>query len=247
MGKSHGWKQYPRHVANAWDSFIDWRRRKRGERSFFIQHLRRMNAVNVLDVACGTGYDSIRLAKEGFEVTSLDASPHMLERAKYNAAKERVILRCVRADWKKLDSCFKPASFHAVIFLGNSFTHLFDRPDRESVLSSIHRLLKTRGMLIIDHRNYDMILDTGYKSKHKFVYCGENFEVIPVVRRDDLIRFSYFGKKHHWFLDIYPIRTNEMLELLANAGFSKIETFGDFERPFAKYGADFIQHVAIKK
>ena len=55
--------------------------------------------------------------------------------------------------------------FDAVICLGNSFAHL---PDFEGnlakqklAISNFMHMLKPGGILLIDHRNYDSILDKG--------------------------------------------------------------------------------------
>ena len=245
-GKAEGWRQYPSAVAGEWDAFIDWKARGRGEGDFFVRQLRRFKCRRVLDAACGTGYDSIRLLRQGFDVVSLDGSRQMLEAAGRNARSEGVALKAVHSDWREMGDAFSSGSFDAVLMLGNSLTHLFERRDRELVLGKIHGLLRPRGILLLDQRNYDMILDIGYKSKHNYVYCGENFEVVPVVRTEELVRLGYFGKKAKWFFDLFPIRLAEIAANIRNSGFRRVETYGDFQRPFGKYDADFLQHVAVK-
>ena len=55
--------------------------------------------------------------------------------------------------------------FDALICLGNSFAHLpdFDRlqSSHKKAMKNFANLLKPGGFMIIDHRNYDAILDTG--------------------------------------------------------------------------------------
>lgn len=50
-------------------------------RKFLVNLLRDKGCKRILDVACGTGIDSILLIEEGFEVVSVDASDKMLKYA----------------------------------------------------------------------------------------------------------------------------------------------------------------------
>ncbi len=242
-----GWKQYPSKTAGIWDEFISWERRRKGEGNFFVDMLRRYNARTVLDIACGTGYDSIRLVKEGFGVKSCDGSREMIAKAKENAIKQGAKLDLMQCDWRDLVNRFRDEKFDAVICLGNSFTHLFSRKERESVMNQLYFLLKKGGILIIDQRNYDYLLSHGYKSKHKHVYCGKTIDVALMHKESNLITFRYTKRGNGYFeLDLYPITISEMKELIKQTGFESIMTYGDFEGKFDPDNTDFIQHVAVK-
>ena len=243
---SKGWKQYPKKTVELWDEFISWEKRKSGEGKFFINILKKYNVNKVLDIACGTGYDSIRLIKEGFIVKSCDGSQEMIKKALQNADKEGVKLDIYYCDWRSLINKFNE-KFDAIICLGNSFTHLFLEKDRIAVLNQIYYLLNHGGILIIDQRNYDYILSKGYKSKHKYVYCGETIDVDLIKKENSLVRFKYTKKDNGSFtLDLYPIKVKEMKNLLEKVGFSNIKTYGDFKEKFDINNTDFIQHISIK-
>lgn len=55
--------------------------------------------------------------------------------------------------------------FDAVICLGNSFAHLMDataeQREHKRAIKNFEKCLKPGGILLIDHRNYDNILETG--------------------------------------------------------------------------------------
>jgi len=242
-----GWVQYPYDVVNIWDDFINWEKRKKGEGSFFVDILKKYKVKKVLDIACGTGYDSIKLIKAGFQVKCSDGSKEMIKKAKENFQKENIELNAVQSDWKNLIDKFRDEKFDAIICLGNSFTHLFYEKDKKSVLNQIYFLLNKGGVLIIDQRNYDYILSKGYKSKHKYVYCGETINVDLLYKSNSLIKFKYTKKGNGFFiLELYPIRVNEIRKLIKGAGFKKIEIFGDFEKNYDSDNTDFIQHIAVK-
>uniref|UniRef100_A0A8C4J0B0 Glycine N-methyltransferase n=1 Tax=Dromaius novaehollandiae TaxID=8790 RepID=A0A8C4J0B0_DRONO len=69
-------------AARVWQLYIgDTRSRTAEYRSWLVALLRQHRCRSVLDVACGTGVDSIMLLEEGFLVTSVDASDKMLKYA----------------------------------------------------------------------------------------------------------------------------------------------------------------------
>ena len=64
--------------------------------------------------------------------------------------------------------------FDAIICMGNSFAHLpdfsGDQHDQRSAISNFHSLLKPGGILVIDHRNYDYILEYGKAPTNNIYY-----------------------------------------------------------------------------
>lgn len=69
-------------AAKVWEVFIgDKKERKQHYKDFLVGLLRQRGCQRILDVACGTGVDSIMLLEENFEVVSVDASDKMLKHA----------------------------------------------------------------------------------------------------------------------------------------------------------------------
>lgn len=242
-----GWKQYSKRIVEIWDDFVSWEKRSQGEGNFFINKLKENNVKTVLDVACGTGYDSMKLIQAGFKVKSCDGSNEMIKRALINAKKENINLDIVQCDWRNLVDKFKNEKFDAIVFLGNSFTHLFSEKDRKSVMNQLYFLLNKGGILIIDHRNYDYLLSRGYKSKHKYVYCGETINVDLVQKDDNIVKLKYRKRKDGFFiLEMYPLKFDYMVKLMKEAGFNEIESYGDFSRNYDSNNTDFFQHISKK-
>jgi SAM-dependent methyltransferase len=157
--------EYVHSFVRKWDELINWDARSSSEGDFFINLLKERGVKRILDVATGTGFHSIRLLKAGFEVVSADGSPEMLAQAFENAKKAGFIMRTIQADWRWLARDIHN-KFDAVICLGNSLTHLFSEQDRRKALAEFYAVLKHDGVLILDQRNYDRILDHGFSSKH---------------------------------------------------------------------------------
>ncbi len=241
-------EEYTPDFVSRWDDLIGWAGRERGEAGFFHRLLNAYGVETVLDAACGTGFHSIVLARDGFDVWACDGAATMVARTQANAAKAGVTLvDQLVSDWRELPSRFGEDRFDALICLGNAFTHLFDHEARRDVLAAMHAVIKPGGLIVIDHRNYDRILDHGYTSKHQYYYTGDGVDVNPLIISRTLVKFRYNfpnGEQHH--LQLYPLRQNYVTHLLEDAGFVDVTRYGDFMRPYEHYNVDFIQQVAFK-
>ncbi|MCX2734315.1 methyltransferase domain-containing protein [Saccharopolyspora sp. NFXS83] len=243
----HYTHEYVGGFVDKWDDLIDWKKRYESEGRFFIDQLKARGVESVLDVATGTGFHSVRLLEEGFETVSADGSPQMLAQAFRNGLTYGGhILRVVHADWRWLNRDVH-GEYDAIICLGNSFTHLFSERDRRKALAEFYAMLKHDGVLIIDQRNYDAILDDGFSSKHTYYYAGEDVSAEPDHVDEGLARFKYtFPDKSEFFLNMYPLRKNYVRRLLREVGFQRIDTYGDFQETYADQDPDFYIHVAEK-
>src|ERR687894_306139 len=239
--------EYVTSFVEKWDELIDWRRRAESEGSFFVDQLKARGVREVLDVATGTGYHSVRLLEAGFDVVSADGSPQMLAKAFENGRTfGGYILRVVEADWRWLNRDVH-GTYDAIVCLGNSFTHLFSERDRRKTLAEFYAMLKHDGVLIIDQRNYDAILDDGFSSKHAYYYCGEEIKVEPEHIDDGLARFRYtFPDESVYHLNMFPLRKDYTRRLLREVGFQRIETYGDFQSTYSDGDPDFFVHIAEK-
>jgi len=242
----HYREEYIESFVDKWDELIDWDSRAASEGDFFIRFLREHGARRILDVATGTGFHSVRLMEAGFDVVSADGSAEMLAKAFQNGRRRGHILRTVLSDWRQLNRDIH-GRYDAVICLGNSFTHLFNEHDRRKALAEFYSALNHDGVLILDQRNYDAILDHGYSSKHTFYYCGNNISVYPEHVDPGLTRFRYgFPDKSVYHLNMFPLRKPYVRRLMREVGFQEIRTYGDFQETYREHEPDFFVHCASK-
>jgi sarcosine/dimethylglycine N-methyltransferase len=243
----HYTHEYVGGFVDKWDDLIDWKKRAESEGKFFVEQLKKRGVKSVLDAAAGTGFHSVRLLEEGFETVTADGSPQMLAQAFQNGLDYGgYVLRVVHADWRWLNRDVH-GEYDAIICLGNSFTHLFSERDRRKALAEFYAMLKHDGVLILDQRNYDSILDNGFSSKHTYYYAGEDVSAEPDYVDEGLARFKYtFPDKSEFFLNMYPLRKNYMRRLMREVGFQSIETYGDFQETYGDEEPDFFIHVAEK-
>ena len=238
--------EYVQSFVEKWDELIDWDARAESEGEFFIEALRARGAKKVLDVATGTGFHSVRLREAGFEVVSADGSAEMLAMAFENGRRRGHVLRTVLADWRWLNRDVH-GKFDAVICLGNSFTHLFSGRDRRKALAEFYAALRHDGVLMLDQRNYDMILDDGFKSKHQFYYCGDNVRAEPEHCDEGLARFRYnFPDGSEYHLNMFPLRKDYVTRLMHEVGFQNVTTAADFQETYRQNDPDFYVHIAEK-
>ena len=240
-------QEYVHSFVEKWDALIDWDRRAKSEGRFFIEQLRARGARRVLDVATGTGFHSVQLMQAGFEVTSVDGNANMLAKAFDNARRRSYILRTIHADWRWLTRHVHE-KYDAIICLGNSFTHLFSERDRRRALAEFYAVLRHDGFLLLDQRNYDAILDRGFRSKHAYYYCGQDIQAEPEHVDPGLARFRYaFPDGSTYHLNMFPLRKAYLRRLAMDVGFQQVTTFGDFQETFREPEPDFFVHVAEKR
>ncbi|ALC46391.1 CG6188 [Drosophila busckii] len=257
-------------AAKVWEIFIgDKNSRTDNYRNFLVDLLRQKGCKRVLDVACGTGVDSIMLLEEGFDVTSVDASDKMLKYAlkeRWQRRKEAAFDKWTieEANWLTLYDDIQEHigdGFDAVICLGNSFAHLMDASgeqlEHKQAIKNFEKCLKPGGMLLIDHRNYDNILETGstpaksiyYNTSHTadiktsvLFYCGKP----SLVSMDYQIEGNKLSSEFR--LSYYPHGLKRFTEILSEifGAQAKHKLFGDFKDMNVVQNPAFYIHLIEK-
>jgi ubiquinone/menaquinone biosynthesis C-methylase UbiE len=107
----------------------------------FVDRLGLKPGMKVLDVACGTGNQSLPAARKGAEVTGLDIATNLLEQARTRAAAEGLKINFIEGDAEELP--FADATFDVVYSM---FGAMFaPRPDR--VAAELKRVCKPGGLI----------------------------------------------------------------------------------------------------
>lgn len=245
---------YSRQFIEDWADLIDWKRRRKGEGGFLRKVLESHSCRKVFNSCLGDGCDSIYLLKEGYDVLSNDLSVAFIRKAQENARRHSVKLAVTGHDWRELERHFPEGAFDAVLCLGNSLTHLFRHKDQLATLRNFRHILRRGGILLIDERNYQYILDKrkeilegNFKYSYKYVYCGKKVIGYPVKISPRKVVFEYLnkgnGNTHH--LELYPFRRGELPGLLKEAGFSEVTQYSDYKKGFNSR-ADFYTYVCVK-
>jgi SAM-dependent methyltransferase len=101
---------------------------------------------HILDIACGNGLTSRRLAALGAHVTAFDFSANLIERAKARSANLQSLIsyHVLDATNEQALLSLRPASFDAAL----SNMALFDMADLEPLFRSLPKLLKPNGTFV---------------------------------------------------------------------------------------------------
>jgi SAM-dependent methyltransferase len=110
--------------------------------------------MRILDLACGFGRHTNRLAALGHTVTGVDLMPGFLDIARQQAVEMGVQVDYRQGDMRRLDF---PQAFDRVLLLFASFGY-FEDAENVQVLEAIARALKPGGLLCFDIPNRDTVL-----------------------------------------------------------------------------------------
>ncbi len=107
----------------------------------FVTRLNLKPGMKVLDVACGTGNQSIPAARTGAQVIGLDIAPNLLEQAGQRAQSENLKIEFIEGDAEKLP--YPAGQFEVVLSM---FGAMF-APRPEVVASELKRVCRPGGLI----------------------------------------------------------------------------------------------------
>lgn len=136
-----------------WTRFMTWQADKIGRRIAPSDR-----PIRIVDCAAGIGTNAIPLADAGHDVLALDTSVRSIERARSEAVQRGVNLRFQAGTPGQLKST-DAGSFDVALVLDNYLCHARTDDDAMSFLTSVRRLLRDDGRLIVALRDYDAVLD----------------------------------------------------------------------------------------
>ena len=137
--------------AETYDAAVpDWP----GEIRFYLEAAdwAKSRGESVLELACGTGRVTVRLAQRGAKAVGLDLSTDMLAVAREKSTDIRN-LRWVEGDMRSFDL---DQSFGLILIPGHAFHNLLTPDDQVACLTSVMRHLTPGGMLVVHLDHQDM-------------------------------------------------------------------------------------------
>jgi SAM-dependent methyltransferase len=209
----------------------------------------------VLEVGCGTGRLLFPLAEAGFDCVGIDSSIEMLNRCRDRLSTgrqidKRLILR--HQNWiEEASSQQAERDHYGFVLFGFGMIGLFWRDgEAKKALELAAAALRPGGLLVVDRRNW---MADRYHAFREFdwikrwpdrsaVVCQSHTDVIvdPVRRIRQAIYYydgisadgAAFAFSHEMYLREFSVL--ELRELLASAGLTVVQSFGDYDRrPFS--------------
>ena len=202
----------------------------------FFQTILRNNGKKperVLDLACGTGSMSVLLAEAGYRVLAADISEEMLTVAAQKAANLEVtppFFICQPMQRLRL-----PYRVDAVCCFLDSLNYVTEPEDCRRAFHRVYEALEEGGVFFFD-------INTPFKlrSLDGQVFLDENEDSYCVwrVEFDETERICYYGidlfrrRKDLWERTFeqhceYAYEPEELIQWLKEAGFSRVELYGD--------------------
>ncbi|KAF0647939.1 MULTISPECIES: class I SAM-dependent methyltransferase [Streptomyces] len=190
--------------------------------------------ARVLDLCCGPGVFTVPLARRGFDVTGVDLSPAMLERARKRTADAGAEVTYVRADARAYEA---PGSFDVVLNMFTSFGYFEDPADNARVLRTMYTALRPGGTLVLDLAGKELL--AGRVTPPKVVRRGDDVLVQTDTVLDDWARLRSDwvlvrgGRVTRATLVWFVYSAVELRRMAQEAGFGRVEVFGGFDgRPY---------------
>ncbi len=192
----------------------------------------------VLELCCGTGRLTVPLAEAGVDITGVDLSGPMLDRAKQKARDAGVEIPFVLDDIRsfRLDRMFD------MVFIPfNSLQGIFDWQDVLVVFEQVKAHLKPGGLFIFDIFNPDFEYMRARKEHPVDLFRFDLDDGRPVVIREtcdydvaaQVNRVTWYfdvaGETFTGGLDVRCFFPQEILALVHGAGFEVVEWYGSFD------------------
>ena len=202
-----------------------------GECDFIEIELNSDRTFKILDVGCGTGRHSIELTKRGYNITGIDLSESMLNKARKKAIESNLEINFMNLDARNLPFNM---DFDAAIMLCEGGFPLMETDEMNfEILKNVAKSLKEKGKFIFTTLNGLFPL---YHSIEKFLidssqgdnatYRSNTFDLMT-FRDFNITEFidDYGNKKTLHCNERYYV-PSEINWLLKSLGFKKIEIFG---------------------
>ncbi|MDD5014504.1 MAG: class I SAM-dependent methyltransferase [Atribacterota bacterium] len=216
----------------------------------------------IIDLAVGGGEDALFLAKKGYNITANDVDEYLLSVTEKKAKENGFFLKIIKEDWINILNSkeYSDNEFDFAYILGNSFpNYLFREKDRITSLKGFWRILKPKGILFFDTRNFDYILDNKefilMNPENNFRYDGTNtylknndYRCFPALIEDQLIHWCVkkYPTKQYGCLNLWPATEERIKKDIKNVfGNMNIEIYYDYKKIRPKH-YDFIQYKLTK-
>jgi len=150
-------------ISDFYDSMINFNSALHRRIDFFSKFNPKGKA---LDLGCGTGLDSIALAKLGLNVTASDQSSGMIQKAESNARIHGVDISFIASPIEKIFLNSKD-KFDFIISMGNTLANI-DEYQLRLFLKNLSTFMNAGGTAVFQILNFEMLPSSGIYTIHKY-------------------------------------------------------------------------------
>jgi SAM-dependent methyltransferase len=184
---------------------------------------------SVLDVPCGDGRLTVRLAAGGHAAIGIDVAAAEVEHARCAAAKAAVEARFVVGDLRALPDV---GLVDAVVSWGNSFGYLTPADTARS-LAGMHRALRPEGRLVLESSTVaESLLAAGIKPRAEYEFGGvrmttrNRYRAAESRLETDFVFEDQAGRRERGRAAHHVHTAGEVVRLLHGAGFRDVALLG---------------------
>ena len=198
----------------------------------------------VLDLCCGFGRISAELARRGCAVTGVDITKTYLNAAIEDAALDKLEIEYVHADARQFR---RPDYFDLAVNLYISFGYFENEADDLLVLRNVHDSLKAGGSFIIETLGKEIavrdFVEAEWFERADYTVLTEYEALDSWTRLQNRWILIKDGKRIEKVFSQRLYAASELRELMYEAGFDKVEIYGDWEEQ--AYDQDAKKLIAV--
>jgi SAM-dependent methyltransferase len=139
--------------------------------------LLRGSPSRVLDLCCGPGLYTTRLALLGHRCVGVDFSPASIEHARKLAADGGLDVEYIESDAREADV----GTGYDLVMLVFGELNVFPPDDARRILRKAHVALVTNGTLLLEPQEHDAVRDTGEAPPTWYASAGGLFSAVPHI------------------------------------------------------------------
>ncbi|HXG65555.1 MAG TPA: class I SAM-dependent methyltransferase [Blastocatellia bacterium] len=183
----------------------------------------------VLDLCCGPGRHSVELARRGIQVTAVDRTEYLLNKAKERAAASGLTIEFIQEDMRRF---VRPGAFALALNLFTSFGYFDKKGEDLQTLRNIYESLQPGGALLMDimgkeivARGMQLTASSPGPDGSLLVERHEIFDGWSRMRNEWIL---IKGEKARSFKFHHTLYSGQELKILfESAGFAEVSLFGD--------------------
>ncbi len=209
-----------------------------------VEHLELDKPNHILDLACGRGRHSVTLNELGYNVLGVDLSAESIASASKNKS------NTLNFSVHDMRTVIEGEQFGAIFNLFTSFGYFDETNDNERVLNSVHSMLESEGILVIDFMNASRVVNNLVETETKTI----NNITFNISRRYDGkhifkdIKFRDCNESFHYTERVQALKKMDFEQLLSDCDFEILRTFGDFNlSEYNENDSDRLIIIARKK
>jgi len=218
-----------------------------GEQVEQILALAGTDGNKVLDLCCGPGRHAVEFAKRGWEVTGVDGSPFLLDRARERGTEAGVNVEWVLEDMRRFR---RPRAFDLACSIFTSFGYFPEEEDDLRVLQNVKESLRDGSVFVMEligkeflARNWKDSIVTDFPDGCLLLQRPQVRENWRRIENEWVLVKDGRSRSFRFEHTIYSGR--ELKDRLAACGFQDVRLYGGLEG--SMYGLDARRLVAVAR